>query len=450
MKTSVDFMILAGGRGTRTKCSLPKVFQELAGKPLIRYVIDTCHGVTSADPGITGRIISVVSPSIKDHELCEDSITVVQTLPNGTGDAVRTAIPLLDSEMTVILYADTPLVEPSHLLSLISNGHDVSLISCRIPDDMMEMPYGRVITDPLNHFIKIVEYRDATPGEKKCPFANSGIYKIKTDLLKRYIKDIPPNKLTNEYYLTDLLTVFVEKNIEVFAMQNERYWPFHGINTLVDLARAEEILQDKLRTKSLNSGVKLYDPKTVYFSSDTVIEKDVVIEQHVIIKNKVVIRSGAHIKAFSYLEECEIMEGTVVGPFARIRNSSTLAPRSVVGNFVEIKKSYIGESSKIKHLAYVGDATLGSNTNIGAGTITCNFDGAHKHDTIIGNNVMVGANCSLVAPIKIGNGSMVAAGSIINKDVPDEALAIARVPQQNKPDEAPRIITRKVNLTKRK
>ncbi|MDR1234076.1 MAG: bifunctional UDP-N-acetylglucosamine diphosphorylase/glucosamine-1-phosphate N-acetyltransferase GlmU [Holosporales bacterium] len=443
-KRSTDFVILAGGNGTRTKCSIPKMFQELAGKPLIRYVIDTCHEIISEEQG---RIISVVSPHIKDHELFSDSITVVQPSPRGTGDAVKHAVPLLDSDVTVILYADTPLTESSHLESLLNDGKDVSFIACRIPDDMMEMPYGRVITDQQNQFVKIVEYLNANSEERACPFANSGIYKIKTDLLRRFIGDITPNKLTNDYYLTDLLTIFVENGVPVSVIKRDEYWPFHGINTLVDLARAEEIVQNKLRMKFMNSGVKLLDPKNVYLAFDTEIDPNVTIEQNVIIKNGVTIRNGACIRAFSYLEECNIMEDAVVGPFARIRENTVLGSKSIIGNFVEIKKAVVGESAKIKHLAYIGDAFLGEDTNIGAGTITCNYDGVRKHDTVIGCNTMIGANCSLIAPIKIGDNAMVAAGSVINKDVPDETLAISRTPQQNKIDKAPEIINNKRKLS---
>ncbi|MDR1476003.1 MAG: bifunctional UDP-N-acetylglucosamine diphosphorylase/glucosamine-1-phosphate N-acetyltransferase GlmU [Holosporales bacterium] len=437
----VDFVILAGGLGTRTHTNCPKMFLEIAGQALIRYIINLCAIFSD-------RIISVVSPQLIGHHLFDGSVQAIQEKPKGTGDAIKSAIPFIDSENIVIMCSDTPLIESKHINALLATDGDVAIIACRIPDDMLDMPYGRIIFDEHQQFVKIVEHSDINYKEKDYPYANCGIYRIKTNILKKYIPYLSQDHLSGEYYITDLLSILNENDVKISVIMSDEYWPFHGINTLNDLALAENIIQKKLRSKFMKNGVKLSDPESVYFSFDSEIGSDVTIEQDVVIKNGVTIRSGSTIKSFCYLENCVIMENAVIGPFARIRDQSVMMENAIIGNFVEIKQSTIGRSAKVKHLSYIGNTYVGYKSNIGAGTITCNYDGVKKHKSVIGDNVMVGSNCSIISPIKIGDEALVAAGSVITEDVPGNTLAIARPKQQNLINKASEILNRKRRLNR--
>ena len=339
--------------------------------------------------------------------------------------------------------SDMPLIETRHLELFLNDKSDISFIAMRIPKELRCMPYGRVIVDKDGVFQRISEYKNSSAEEKMSDLANSGIYKIKTSVLKKYITDIRPNKLNGELYFTDLLEIARKNNASISLVEQDEYWPFHGINTMEDLANAEKITQNKLRQRFMKDGVKLVSPETVYFSHDSKISSDVVIEPNVVINESVSISSGAVIKSFCYLEDCTILENATVGPFARIRGNATLQQNSTVGNFVEIKNSTLGIRSKAKHLSYIGDTVIGSDSNVGAGTITCNYDGVKKHKTVIEENVMIGSNCSLIAPLTIGAGSIVAAGSVISLNVPKNSLAISRISQLIKPEKAIDIWKRK-------
>jgi len=433
---SIDFIILAAGRGTRMNSKAPKTFQTIVEKPIIRYIIDACKYFSS-------NIIIVTQESLLNHELFNDVTTVAQPSPKGTADAVLQAIPYLKSDQCIILCGDMPLIETKHL-DLLKNASQNSLIAMTIPNELVDMPYGRVILNDGN-LEKIIEYKNATNQEKDISLANTGVYKIETSILKKYIKEIKQNPLSKEFYLTDLFEILKINGINTAVIQSEEYWPFHGINTMEDLAKAENIMQDRLRSKFMNNGVKLLDPKTTYFAFDTEIEPDVVIEQNVIIKKGVKIHSNARINAFSHISECEIMEKVEIGPFARIRGNAKFMESSSIGNFVEVKGSILGKNTKAKHLSYIGDTAIGSNSNIGAGTITCNYDGVKKHKTIIGDNSFVGSNSTLIAPITIGNNTIIGAGSVINKDVSQGDLAIARTEQSNIPNGANKIWNSKKN-----
>ncbi len=417
---SIDFVILAAGKGTRMKSETPKIFQTIAEKPIIRYIIDTCKHFSS-------NIIVVTQESLLNHELFADVTTVAQSSPKGTGDAVLQAIPFLKADNTIILCGDMPLIETKHLELLINSSKN-SLISMTIPDELIGMPYGKVILNE-GKFEKIIEYKNATTQEKLIPLTNTGVYKIETSILKKYINEIKQNSLTQEFYLTDLFEILKRNKIDISVVQSKEYWPFHGINTMEDLAKAENIMQNRLRKKFMDNGVKLLDPQTIYFAFDTEIDSNVVIEQNVIIKQGVRIHSNTRINAFSHISECEIMKDVEIGPFARIRGNAKLMESSSIGNFVEVKGSLIGKNSKAKHLSYIGDTTVGSDSNIGAGTITCNYDGIRKYKTIIGNKAFVGSNSTLIAPLTIGDNTIIAAGSVINKDVSKNSLAIARCKQ---------------------
>ncbi|MDR1034676.1 MAG: bifunctional UDP-N-acetylglucosamine diphosphorylase/glucosamine-1-phosphate N-acetyltransferase GlmU [Holosporales bacterium] len=434
-KSNVNFIILAGGLGTRTRIDCPKIFLPIAGKPIIRYIIDLCSVFSK-------RIIAVVPPQLNGHHLFDGSLQVVQETPKGTGDAVKAAIPFIDSEYVIIMHADTPLIEPRHIEPLLCTHDDAAFITCKVPKDMLDMPYGRVFCNG-QEFVKIIEYKDANDNERSNQYVNTGIYKMNVNILKNNINDTVPNKLSGEYYLTDFLTNLSTNGKKISVMKSDEYWPFHGINTLTDLSLAETIVQDKLRNKFMKNGVQILDPKSVYFSFDSKVANNVMIEQNVVIKNGVTIHSGAIIKSFCYLENCAIMERAMVGPFARIRDEAVVMDEAAVGNFVEIKQSTVGRETKIKHLSYVGNTYVGYKSNIGAGTITCNYDGVRKHRSVIGDNVMIGANCSIISPIKIGDNTLIAAGSVITKDIPENTFAISRVNQQNYQNKASDIINKK-------
>jgi bifunctional UDP-N-acetylglucosamine pyrophosphorylase/glucosamine-1-phosphate N-acetyltransferase len=255
--------------------------------------------------------------------------------------------------------------------------------------------------------------------------------------------DVKRDEISGEFYLPNLLEILKNNSHTVSVVCTDEYWPFHGINTTEDLALAESVVQQMLRKKFLDNGVRLSDPESVYFAHNTEIEPDVLIEQSVVIKKNVKIRRGSVIRSFSYLEDCEIMQNVEIGPFARVRGGSIFMPNSDIGNFVEIKGATIGEKTKIKHLTYIGDAEIAENVNIGAGTVICNYDGVKKHRTAIKSGAFIGSNSTLIAPINIGDNSIIGAGSVINKDVPQNGLAVARAEQKIMNDKADKIWKRK-------
>ncbi len=421
----MDFVILAGGNSSRMQSSTPKIFQKIADFPCISYIINCCYSV---DPD--ANVIVVTREEFAEHEIFNNVKIAIQKHPCGTADALKQAIPFLKSSNVIVMCGDMPLIQPRYLAELSRSQTTIGIIAMRLPTNMLHMPYGRIINN------KIVEYKNATDDERKCATANTGVYNFKSDFVQNAIYNIVPNEITNEYYLTDILN-YAHNDIDIIVTAD--YQAFHGINTPQDLALAEGIIQQRLCDQHMNNGVKIIDPKSVFFSYQTQIEQDVVIEPNVVMKGNILIKTGAIIKAFSYLEDCIIGPNVKIGPFARIRNNAIIAEKAEIGNFVEIKKSHIGTKSKVKHLAYIGDTSMGELVNIGAGTITCNYDGVNKHKTQIGDSVMVGANCSLIAPVNIGNEAIIGAGSTINKNIDGNALAIARAKQENKTNGAKKI-----------
>lgn len=424
---SVDFVILAAGNGSRMNSSLPKFFQTIAGKPVICYIIDTCHDYLRTS-NETGRVIVVTRDDLKDSEYFNDVDVAIQSEPLGTADALSSALDLLRADHCVVLSGDMPLIETRHLFQLVGAPTENSIIAMTIPGELSSMPYGRVVLGD-GMFDKIVEYKNASESERLITIANSGVYKIRTGLLRTYLPQIRPDEISGELYLTDIFSVMKNDGISISVIESPDYWPFHGVNTMNDLAKAESIIQGQLKMKFLEQGVKLIAPDSVYFSYDTLIDRDVVIEPNVFIGPNVRIGKDSRINAFSHIVDCEINDNVEVGPFARIRGNSVLMDHSSVGNFVEVKDSVFSEKAKAKHLSYIGDTTVGKNVNIGAGTITCNYDGVKKYKTSIGDNAFIGSNSTLVAPVTIGAGSIVGAGSVITKTVDQNALAISRAQQ---------------------
>ena len=422
---SLDFVILAAGNSSRMHSMTPKFFHTIAGKPVIRYIVDAVHECNPQN------VIVVTRAELRNSEYFRDVKVQIQDNPLGTADAVKYALDALSSEYNIIICGDMPLISADYLERLANTSSENALVAMKLPPEFLHMPYGRVVINN-GKFEKIVEYKNASDAEKSIILANTGVYKIKTDLLKKYIPQIGKNAVSGEYYLTDIFEFI--KNVEV--IQSPDYEAFHGINTMQDLAKAEAIMQNKLRQKFMANGVKLVAPETVYFSYDTEIESDVVIEPNVIIGTNVKIASGSRIYAFSHIQDCVIAHNVEIGPFARIRGNSSFADGSAIGNFVEVKGSSFGTKTKAKHLAYIGDTTIGSQTNIGAGTITCNYDGVSKNKTSIGNNVFIGSNSTLIAPITIEDNTILGAGSTFTDAVPAGALAIARQKQTNLPQKA--------------
>jgi bifunctional UDP-N-acetylglucosamine pyrophosphorylase/glucosamine-1-phosphate N-acetyltransferase len=302
----------------------------------------------------------------------------------------------------------------------------------QVPASLSHMPYGRLVLSN-GKFERIVEGSSITSVGEGCIVANSGAYKIKTDLLRKYLPSLRPDKNSGELFFTDVLNLAKTDGVEIEIIQSSDYWSFHGVNTKEDLVEAEKIMQKRLREEFLNRGVVMQDPNSVFFSFDTELSPGVEIEPFVVLRPGVKIGSGSVIHSFSYLEDCCIQKRSSVGPFARIRGNSDIGTDVCIGNFVEVKGSKISSGTKAKHLSYLGDSEIGTNANIGAGVITCNFDGEKKHKTAIGNNAMIGANVSLVAPLIIGENSKIGAGSTITENVQDETLALTRPPQVTVP-----------------
>lgn len=413
-------IILAAGKGSRMKSSLPKPLHQVTGKTLINWLLDSLKDLKSKNIFVLGEKASELKDYLGEVE------TVIQKQQLGTGHAVKATkenIKNLDS-IVLVAYADTPFVNSQTLEKLIKNIETGSKISILGFNTNNPSGYGRIITDEMSKVIEIIEERDANKENKRISLCNSGILAAKADDLFNYLEKIKITK-NGEYYLTDIVKICKNMGHEISMVLGESD-ELLGINNKLDLTKAEKIKQDYMRKNALINGITLKDPNSVYFNYDTVIEEDVIIEQNVVFGPQVTIRKGSTIRSFSYLEECTIGQGCVIGPYARIRPKTILSENVKIGNFVEIKKSEIGKNSKINHLSYVGDTVIGENSNIGAGTITCNYDGASKHKTIIGDNSFIGSNTSLVAPLLIGNNATIGAGSTITKDVNNNSLAVER------------------------
>ena len=357
----------------------------------------------------------------------KDAAVAVQSPPQGTGHAVLQALPSLEgfSGAAIILYADTPLVTPETLAALageIDKGAAVAVLGFR-PDD--PGAYGRLKRDETGALAAIVEAKDASADELKITLCNSGVMAIDADFLRARLKDIDNKNAKKEYYLTDIVGL-ARKDGKTCAVIEASPEEVLGVNSRVELADAEAIFQKRMRKAAMENGATLADPSTVYFSWDTKIGKDVVIGQNVVLGPGVTISDGAEIKPFSHLEGASVAAKASAGPFARLRPGADLKSGAKVGNFVEIKKAIIGDGAKVSHLTYIGDADIGADANIGAGTITCNYDGYNKYKTVIGKGAFIGSNSSLVAPVTIGDGAYVGSGSVVTKDVAPGDLAVAR------------------------
>lgn len=442
MSQALDVVILAAGKGTRMVSALPKVLHELAGKPLLQHVLDTAKAL---DPAQICVIYGYGGETVP-QAIADASLRMVRQEPQlGTGHAVQQALPHLnDRHVTLVLYGDVPLTRAETLLPLIriAQGGKVALLTIE-----MENPhgYGRIIREG-GKVRRIVEEKDASPEERSVTEVNTGIMALPNQFLPGWLAALKNSNAQGEYYLTDVIDLAVSAGIEVATAHPAHPREVLGVNSKIQLAQLERMYQQAQAHRLLDSGVTLLDPERIDIRGNLSCGRDVVIDVNCVFEGKVTlgdgvrigancilrdvaIESGCRVEPFSLLEKSTLGTDCRIGPYARIRPGSELAGEVHIGNFVEIKNSQVGFNSKINHLSYVGDTTVGSRVNIGAGTITCNYDGANKHRTVIGDNAFIGSDTQLVAPVTVGKGATIGAGSTITKDTPVGELTLSRAKQ---------------------
>lgn len=448
-------VILAAGKGTRMKSRMPKVLHPLAGRSMLGHVLD------AAAPLKAGRTVVVIGPDMEQvRTVAMPHECVVQSEQRGTGDAVRAAMESLKErggadapDVVLVLYGDTPLVTTSTLRRMVeafasgpaegqpasavdgAEGPAVVVLGMRPPDPGR---YGRLVLNSAGRLERIVEFLDASSAERAIPLCNAGLMAFDGKRLERLLDGIGTSNAKGEFYLTDCVEVACRHGWMCRVVETESTAEVLGVNSRVELAALEARLQDRLRGAHLEAGVTLQAPETVYFSFDTQIGADSVIGPHVVFGPGVQLDNDVMVRGFSHLEGVRVAEGAVIGPFARLRPGTAIGPDAHIGNFVEVKNTAVETGAKINHLSYVGDASVGAGANIGAGTITCNYDGVRKHRTEIGAGAFIGSNTALVAPVRVGDGAIVGAGSVITNPVESDALAVARGRQVDFPGWASR------------
>lgn len=417
-------VILAAGHGSRMKSALAKPLHAVAGRSMLDWSLDL-----AAACGVERSVVvwGAHGPAVRDKAEAAGAATALQDPPMGTGDAVKQAREALSGFEgdAIVLYADTPLIRSETVAAVfqaLETGAAVSVLGFE-PDE--PGAYGRLIETAKGDLDAIVEAKEATPEQLAVRLCNSGVLAADASLLFDLLDEVTNDNAKGEYYLTDVVALARGRGLSAKAVRADEAEVL-GVNSRADLAAAESAFQTRARSQAMAAGVTLTAPETVFFSHDTVIEADVVVEPNVVFGPGVTIRSGAVIRAFSHLEGCEIAGGCEVGPYARLRPGAVLETGAKVGNFVEVKKARLGEGAKANHLSYIGDGVVGAKANIGAGTIFCNYDGYFKNQTIVGEGAFIGSNSALVAPVTIGKGAMTGSGSVITRDVPDDALALAR------------------------
>ncbi len=424
-------VILAAGKGTRMNSEIPKVLHPIAQAPMLVHAM-RAGAILSPERTVivTGHGSEAVAKAARAED--EDVHIAVQEEQLGTAHAVAQARGALDgfSGDIVVLYGDTPFLQPDTLERMVAARaeNDLVILGFEAADPAR---YGRLVMkgDTLE---RIVEFKDASEEERAITFCNSGLLACDAQTLFSLIDAVGNGNASGEYYLTDVVEIAGNRGLKVTAVACDEAQTL-GVNSRADLAAADAVFQTRARAELMDLGVTLMDPQTVYLAADTVIGRDTVIEPNVVFGPGVTVESGATIRAFSHLEGCHVSRGAIVGPYARLRPGAELAEDARIGNFVEIKNAEIGEGAKVNHLSYVGDASIGARTNIGAGTITCNYDGVMKHRTTIGDDVFIGSNTMLVAPVTLGDGAMTATGTVVTRNVDPDALAVARSRQENKP-----------------
>jgi bifunctional UDP-N-acetylglucosamine pyrophosphorylase / glucosamine-1-phosphate N-acetyltransferase len=426
MGMTATAIILAAGLGTRMKSRLPKAMHPIAGRPMLRHLIASCEAVFD-------RIVVVVGPEMEQvAALAAPHVPVVQHDRLGTAHAALQALPHFGEGDVAVLYADNPLIRPETLERLLARRRagDAGLVLLAMrPDDPGR--YGRVLTEG-GYVTRIVEWADASEAERAGTLCNAGVLCAAAGDFARWLRAIRNDNAKAEYYLTDAVTEATAEGARVAALEAP-YEELRGINSRPELAEAEATVQRWLRRAAMEAGVTMTAPDTVFLSADTAFGIDVTVGPNVVFGPGVSVADNVEIRAFSHLEGCRVEQEALIGPYARLRPGTVVGARAHVGNFVELKAASLGEGAKANHLSYLGDASIGAGSNIGAGTITCNYDGFAKHRTSIGERVFVGSDAVLVAPVSIGDGAFVAAGSVITNPVEGDAMAFGRARQQNKP-----------------
>lgn len=443
---SLSIIILAAGQGKRMNSKLPKVLHRLAGKTLLEHVVESAKPLNPSKPpiiiyGHQGEIVRAALPNL-------DAIWVEQKQQLGTGHAAQQALPhLAASDHVLILCGDVPLIRTETLKQLIDKT-PANALGMITSDYAFSKGLGRILRDEQNNIIRIVEEKDATDSELLIKEINAGIYLIPASLLQKGLPLLKNANSQQEFYLTDMIEFAIKENLTIHSEQPLNYEEIIGINDCVQLAQAERLYQYRYATKLMQQGVTLYDPSRIDVRGDVTCGHDVTIDINVIIEGRVVIGNHCTIGANTVLrnviladhveikENCvidgaEIAEHCMIGPFARIRPGTQVASDVHIGNFIEIKNSTINSHSKLNHVSYIGDSEIGQRVNIGAGTITCNYDGANKHKTIIGDGAFIGSNSSLVAPVTIGENATIGASSTITRDAPAQQLTLCRTPQRS-------------------
>ena len=428
----VAAIVLAAGKGTRMKSDLHKVLHPLAGRPMLGHLLAAVDALPPARTVVVvGSGREQVEPLVAEH----GGVVVVQDPQHGTAHAVRQAEAALAGFAgdVLILYGDTPLVTTATMARMLErlragDAPAVVVVASRPADPLQ---YGRIVAEADGTIVKMVEYKDASPEERAVDLCNSGLMAVRAEDLWPLLERVGNDNAAGEYYLPDIVMLAAGDGrrsavIEVDADE------VAGINSRAELAEVEALWQRRRRIEAMAEGVSLFAPETVFFSHDTEIGRDTVVEPNVVFGPGVRIAQGARIRAFSHLEGASVASGAEIGPYARLRPGTEIGEKARVGNFVETKKARLGKGAKANHLSYLGDADVGAGANVGAGTITCNYDGFFKYGTRIGEGAFIGSNSALVAPVAIGAGAIVGAGSVITRDVAPDALALVRPEQREK------------------
>lgn len=441
---ALSALVLAAGKGTRMRSERPKVLHEVGRRSLLAHVLTTAQALGAQE------IVVVVGPGMDDVVAAAQSILpnvkiAVQERQLGTGDAVKSALPALGGRPRdlLVLYGDSPFIR-TETISLMAKqrkaGAGIVVLGFRPKDPGR---YGRLVTGSGLELEKIVEFEDASPAERAIGLCNSGIFLIDGERVEALLGAINNNNAKGEYYLTDIVEIGRSMGLKTMAVEGDPDEVL-GINSRAELAAAEGQFQTRARAAALDGGVTMIDPATVYFAADTKLGRDIVIGPNVIFGPGVTVDDDVRIEGFCHFEGAHIGRGGRLGPFARLRPGAKLGEDVHIGNFVEIKNAKVDAGAKINHLSYIGDAHIGEKTNIGAGTITSNYDGFDKHRTKIGANVFVGSHTSLVAPVAVGDGAYIGSASVVVKDVPSDALVITRAQLVEKPGWAARFRARKL------
>jgi bifunctional UDP-N-acetylglucosamine pyrophosphorylase/glucosamine-1-phosphate N-acetyltransferase len=409
------------------RSALPKALHPIAGRPMLQHLLASCEAVFDRAVVVAGPGMEALAKAAAPHRI------IVQQERLGTAHAALQAASAFGDGDVAVLYADNPLIRPDTLRRLLAARTEAGLVLLAMrPADPGR--YGRVVTE-AGSVLRIVEYADASPAERAIGLCNAGVLCAGAADFARWLRAVRADNSKGEYYLTDVVAIARAEGVRVIAVEAPEA-ELRGVNSRAELAAAEATMQTWLRDAAMDAGVTLTAPETVFFAADTQLAPDVTIGPNVVFGPGVTVGEGTEIRAFSHLEGCQVGRGAMIGPFARLRPGTVVGDGAHVGNFVELKAATLGAGAKANHLSYVGDADVGPGTNIGAGTITVNYDGFAKHRTTIGAKAFVGSNTSLIAPVSIGAGALVVAGSVITEDVPADAMAFGRARQTTKPGRA--------------